>query len=143
MSRMTNGWIASAGKLATSAAAIARRRLTMRERFKDSAGEQTIEVVVEGEEGKSHEQRETQALPDLHGPFGDGTAFHDFGEIIHQVPSIEQRYGQEIEHAEAHAHEGEEAQIGDPAELRGLSRVVGDGDRAREILPRDVPHHHA
>src|SRR5688500_12352230 len=100
MSRMTNGSMASAGRLASSAAAIARRRLTMRGRFKDSAGEQTIEVVVEGEEGEPHQQRETQALSDFHGPFRDRTALHDFGEIIHQVPSIEQRYGQEIEHSE-------------------------------------------
>src|SRR5258706_16268665 len=112
MSRMMKGWMARTG----SAAA---RKQARRKRFKASAGEQSIEVVVEREERKPEQQCESQPLPDLHRPLGNGTSLHDLGEIIHQVPPIEQRNGQQVEHAEAYAHEREEAEVGDPADLRG------------------------
>src|SRR6476646_7232194 len=144
MSLMTNESKASAGREAVSAQAAARRRPGNRGRFKrDSAREQAIDVVVEGKERKGQEQREPESLPDLHRPFGNGAALHDFREIIHQVPTIEQRNRQEIQHAQAHAHEGEEAQPRGPPGLRRLSGIVGDRDGTGEVLPRNVADDHA
>src|SRR4029079_6605317 len=109
MSRMTKGWMARDAR-GTRSATARRRRWKMRRRLKASAGEQAIQVVVEGEEGEAQEQREPETLPDFHDTFGDRPAHDDFGEIIHQVPPIQQRNGQQVQHAEAHAHEGEEAE---------------------------------
>src|SRR6187402_1355187 len=111
MSRMVNGWIARTG----SATARSQAR---KKRFKDSAGEESVEVVVEREEREPQQQGKTQSLADLHGLFGHGTALHDFGEIIHQVTPIQQGNREEIEHSEAHAHQREEAKPRDPAQLR-------------------------
>src|ERR1700741_3710128 len=87
MSRMVNGWIATAGSGRTSARSQARRESNDRE-IKISAGEQAIEVVVEREEREAEQQREPETLADLHRLCGDRAALHDFGEIIHHVPSI-------------------------------------------------------
>src|SRR5258706_1990084 len=144
MSLMTNESKASAGREAVSAQAAARRRPGNRGRFKkDSAREQAIDVVVEGKERKGQEQREPESLPDLHRPFGNGAALHDFGEIIHQVSSIQQRNREEIQDTQAHAHEREEAQPRDPARQRRLPRIVGDRDGTGEVLPRNVADDHS
>src|SRR5258706_8233706 len=91
MSRMTNGWMASDGKEAASASRKARRENKLRACFKISAGEQSIEGVVEGEEGEAEEHREAETLAHLHHALRDRAALHDFGEILHQGPSIEDR----------------------------------------------------
>src|SRR5690349_17575397 len=119
MSRTVKGWMARAG----SATA---RMQAKRKRFRASAGEESVYVVVEREEGEPEEKCQAQPLSDFHGLLRNRTALHDLGEIIHQVPPIEERNGQQVEHAQAHAHEGEEAQVGDPSQLRGLARVVRD-----------------
>src|SRR5450631_4445369 len=59
------------------------RSIETRGRFKGSASEQAIEVVVEGEEGEPEEQRDAEALANFHRPFRHRTSLHDFGEIIH------------------------------------------------------------
>src|SRR5476649_1386004 len=123
MSRMVNGWTASAvvanaqktiahrARVDTNGRNVRRRWITdarsieTRGRFKGSASEQAIEVVVEREEGEPEEQRHAEALPYFHRPFRHRTSLHDFGEIIHQVTPIQQGNRQEIEHPEAHAHQ--------------------------------------
>src|SRR4051812_33279413 len=123
MSLMVKGSIARTGSALASAHATRRRRPGLRERFKFSAGEESIDVVVEGENGEAQEECQPHALPDLHRSLGDGTPLQDFREIIHEMPAIQQRNGQEIQHAEAHAHESEKHERGHPAELRRLARV--------------------
>src|SRR5258705_4105231 len=112
MSLMTKGSMASAGSAAAAAAQARRRRRSIanalgtvtRGRFNGSAREQAVEIVVEGEEGKSEKQSEAESLSDFHRFLGDRRSLHDFGEIIHQVTPIQQGNRQEIQHAEAHAH---------------------------------------
>src|SRR5690242_16961797 len=105
MSLMTKGSKASAGTAMAAAHAMRRRRRRVRGRVKGSAGEEAVDVVVEREDREPDEKRESEALTDLHRTFRHRAALHDFGEIIHQVPPVEERDRQEIEHAEAHAHE--------------------------------------
>src|SRR5690348_9652995 len=102
MSLMTKGSIASAGTAMAAAHAMRRRRRRLRGRVKGSAREEAVDVVVEGEHGEAEKEREAEALADLHHAFRDGAPLHDFGEIIHQVSSIQQRNRQQIEDAEAH-----------------------------------------
>src|SRR5205823_15013974 len=46
--------------------------------------------VIEKRQGAQHrEHRHADALPDLENAVGDGTAFNNLGEIIHQVPAVE------------------------------------------------------
>src|SRR5438128_786311 len=142
MSRTTNDWIAKAGNAMASAVARTRRSQG-KLRIEDSAREQAVDVVVEREEGQAEKQREPETLSDLHGPFRDGTSLHNFGEIIHQVPPIQQGNRQQVEHAEAHAHERQEAEVADPAELRRLPGVIRDRDRTGEVFPRYVAGDHA
>src|SRR5689334_22443921 len=143
MSLIVNGSIANAGaaRATRQAANSGRARASAPPRdargcFKSSsAGEQAVDVVVEREEGESQEESEAQALPDLHRPFRDRSSLHDFGEIIHQVPPIQQGNREEVEHAEAHAHQGEEPQRGHPSQPRRLAGIVGDRDGPREVFP--------
>src|ERR1700682_4747856 len=118
MSRMVKGSIARAGSATASVQKRSMRANNSGKRIKGSAGEQSIDVVVEREERESEQECQAESLSDLHGPLGDGTSLRDFGEIIHQVPSVQQGNRQQVEHAEADAHEREEAEVGDPAELR-------------------------
>src|SRR5512135_335400 len=90
MSLTTKGSKASAGTAMAAAHAMTRRRRRMRGRVKGSAGEEAVDVVVEGEDRESHEEREAEALPDLHRTIRHRAALHDFGEIIHQVPAVQQ-----------------------------------------------------
>src|SRR5438034_5840404 len=137
MSRMTKGSMAAEGSATASAKARRKRR------SKGSAGEEAIDVVVEGEEGESEKKCQAETLSDFHRPFRHRTPSDDFGEIIHQVPTIEERNRQQIENPEAHAHESQEAHGGDPAQHRGLPGIVGDGDGTREVLPGNVALDHA
>src|SRR3954468_22118959 len=70
MSRTVKGWMAKAG----SATA---RMQAKRKRFKASAGEESIYVVVEREEGEPEEERKAQTLSDLHRPLRNRTSLHD------------------------------------------------------------------
>src|SRR4051812_750923 len=101
MSRITKGWIASAGNATASAVAATRRNHT-NPVIRNSAREQAVDVVVEGEEGEPQQNREPEALPDFHGLLRDRAALHDFGEIIHQVTPIQQGNREQVEHAEAY-----------------------------------------
>src|SRR5205809_4029505 len=65
MSRIVKGWIARAGSAAS-------RRTARKRRFKESAGEQSVEIVIEREEREPEEERQAKALADLHRPFRDG-----------------------------------------------------------------------
>src|SRR2546421_4136046 len=82
-----------------------------------STGEYSVYVVVEREGHHHQQQREPHALAELHRALGHRLALDDFDRIIHQVPAIEQRDRQQIQHAEADADEREESQVRDPAEL--------------------------
>src|SRR5258708_17096861 len=135
MSLMTKGSKASAGRAAANTQARRRRRrgiaeapapINTRSRFKRSAGEQSIQVVVEGEEGESQQERHAEALSDFHRPLGHGTSRNDFGEIIHQVPSVQQRYRQNIEHGPGHAQRGADTQPRHTATIRDSHPSVCD-----------------
>src|SRR5258706_2623858 len=85
-----------------------------------SAGEYSVQIVVERKGHHDQQQREAHALPELHRALGYGLALDDFDRIIHQVPAVEQRDRQQVQHAEADADEREKSQVRDPAELRRL-----------------------
>src|SRR5688572_26405166 len=130
MSFTTNGWkpcapapVATAARHSANTAAIAPVRSI-------SAGEQAIQVVVESKCHHYEKQRQANALPELHRALGNGPAFHNLDRIIQQVSAIEQRDGQQVEHAEADADEREEREVRDPSELRRLPGEVGDRDRS-------------
>src|SRR5262245_33635224 len=89
MSRMVKGWMARTGSATARTAA-------RKKRFKESAGEESIEVVVEREEGEAQQQCESKPLADLHGPLGHRATLHDFGQIIHQVPPVQQGNREQI-----------------------------------------------
>src|SRR5206468_5953624 len=91
-----------------------------------SAGQQAIEVVVESEGHHDQKQRKTDTLPELHRALGNRPAFDDLDRIVHQVPAVEQRNRQQVQHAKADADEREESEIRDPAHLRRLAGEIGD-----------------
>src|SRR3990172_6940707 len=107
-----------------------------------SAGEKSVEVVVEGEGHHYQQQREPHALPDLDRALGNGPALYDLDRIIHQVPAVEQRDRQQVQHTQADADQREEREVRDPSRLRRLAGEIGDRDRSREGLPRHLSEQH-
>ena len=74
---------------------------------------------------------------------GDRPPRHTLEKIIHQVSAIEHRQRQQVQHAEAHADQGEKAEVVGQAELHRLAGVVGDRQRAAEVLQRGLADQHA
>ena len=70
-------------------------------------------------------------LQAVHPDVGDATPRHTLPKIIHQVPPIEDRQRQQVQHPEAHADEGQEQDVRGQAEAGGFAGVIGDGQRAR------------
>ena len=106
------------------------------------ARQQPVDVVIDGEDHQAQQQRHADPLPHLHCAIRQRAALQHFGEIIQQVPPIEDRDGQQIEHAEADGNECDEAHVRQPSQLRRLPRVVGDGDRPGQVFPGHLPHQH-
>src|SRR6266550_6223760 len=69
--------------------------------------EQAGDVI---EQGKGHEHCEhghADALTDFERAIGYRAALENFGEIIQQMPTVQERHRQQVEHAEADADERE------------------------------------
>src|SRR5260221_6787457 len=100
--------------------------------------EQSGKIIEECEGHQYGERRNADALADLECVVGDGTAFDDFGEIIQQMPTIQQRNRQQVEHAQADADQGQVADEDECARLRGLAREVGQRQRPADVAQRRV-----
>src|SRR5262245_55896497 len=114
MSLMTKGSKACAGvawRVMSSAAA--------RSQCMKSAADQAVDVVVESKSHQREQQRHTDVLTDLDGPVRNRATFENLEHIVHQVPAIQQRDRQQIEHAEADADQRQEQQVRGRAALRG------------------------
>jgi hypothetical protein len=64
-------------------------------------------------------------------------------KIIHQVSAIEHRQRQQVQHADAQAHDGEKADEGDEPLLRRLTCGIGDRQRAVQVAHRGFADHDA
>ena len=56
-------------------------------------------------------QAVTHALKPIHPGVGDAFAGQPFPKIIHQVSSVEDRQRHQVQHAQAHADQGQEHQV--------------------------------
>src|SRR5512145_1896920 len=77
--------------------------------FKRMAGgsaEQARQVVVEGEAHQHEQQHQTDLLSDGLCALGQRTALGELRELEDDLPSIENRNGQQIQDEQAHAHDG-------------------------------------
>src|SRR4051812_23408100 len=145
MSLTVKGWndwaCATATMASVHAATTAARRLRIIN-CEPSTGNQAIQIVIESEGHHYKQQRKTHALSEFHETLGHWPPLGNLDRIVHQVSAIEQRNRQQIQHAETDADERKESEIGNPAEARRLSGVVGDGDRSREMTPRHFADQH-
>ena len=66
---------------------------------------------------------EPDPLPELHGAIGHRAPLNDFEQIIHQVPTVQQRNRQQIQHAQADADQRDEAHDTDQGDEHGGERV--------------------
>src|SRR5438046_8589947 len=100
MSLTTKGWkdcaIAPAAAASRIAAHTAANPLLI-----PLAGEKTVQVVVEREGHHHQQQRQANALPELHRALGDRPALDDLDRVVQEVAAVEQRDRQQVEHAEA------------------------------------------
>src|SRR3954471_17803834 len=138
------GW-EGCGACAAAAAAASRHAASTARAIPErsiSAAQETIEVVVEGESHHDQQQRKTHALPELHRALGHGPAFYKFDRIVHEMPAIEQRDRQQVEHAQTDADERKECEVISESHLRRLTGEIRNGHRPGDVLPRDLPYHH-
>src|SRR5512143_747104 len=130
MSLTTNGskaWTGTGASPVKSAATSARSAPMRRARPRS---EQPGEVIEKCQRHQHRQHRHADALADLEGAIGNGTALQQFGEIIQQMPPIQKRNGEQVEHTEADADEGEIADERERAGLRRLAREVGHRERS-------------
>src|SRR5262245_10011338 len=106
MSLMVNGWNACAP--AGAAAASRSAASTAATQWRISNRSRANQVVVEGQNHYCQQQREADALAELHRALGNRSALENFDQIVHQVSAVEQRNRQQVEHAEADAEQREQ-----------------------------------
>src|SRR3569832_108402 len=104
---------------------------------------EACDVVEQRDRHHEQQHRDPATLQALHPRFGDAPPRDGLPKIIHQVPSIQDRERQQVQHAEAHRNECEEHEVLREPEARRLARVVGDGERPRQVLDRRFADHHA
>src|SRR3569832_131786 len=104
---------------------------------------QARDVVEQLDRHHEQQHRDPATLQALHPGLGDAPARDGLPKIIHQVPPIQDRERQQVQHTEAHGNEGEEHEVLREPEARRLARVVGDGEGARQILYRRFTDDHA
>src|SRR5437867_1573634 len=121
MSRTTNGSKAEAtGRTRTANSAPARTisvrtrhaaapatRWTAAGMVRRRCSEQTGKVIEKRQRHQYRKHGHADSLADLEGAVGNGTALDEFGEIIQQMPPIQQRNRQQVEHAETDADQRE------------------------------------
>src|SRR5512141_3139015 len=131
MSRTTNGSKAcaiggasSANSATTRVASGCNRRARAPATFRAAGGmarrrcsEQTGEVIEKRQRHHDSEHGHADSLADLEGAVGNGTALDEFREIIQQMPAIQQRNRQQVEHAETDADQREIANEDEQARL--------------------------
>src|ERR1035437_73290 len=71
-------------------------------------GNKTVDVVIKGKCHQHQQQSQSDLLADFHHPLGERTAFDNLDNIIQQMPAIQYRNGQQIEHAKADADQRQE-----------------------------------
>src|SRR5438105_7571918 len=114
MSRMvkgSNAWADRASSIANRAARNAARNSLVIERRLLSR-ELAVDVVVERKDHQEQEHGEAESLAQLHHALRYGAALHNLDDVVQQVPPVQQRNGQQIQHAQADADEREEGDVG-------------------------------
>src|SRR5690606_16422801 len=111
--------------------------------FDRPSGEQAREIVEQGQPHEPGQQADAGALADVDPSIGRRAAAHNFDEIVQQMPTVEHRYRQQVQYAQADADERQIGDIGRDADARGLASIIGDGHRTADIAPGNLPDHHA
>src|SRR6185369_647451 len=161
MSRTVNGSTAQA--LATNATATIAATVRTRNRFSCFFMNHGLAPTAQSDADSSHkrltketgdvvEQRDRHhrqqhchapTLQAFHPGVGDALARNGLPKIIHQVPSVQDRQRQQVQHPEAHADQGQEHQVLGQAQAGRFARVVGDRQRPAQVFQRRFADDHA
>src|SRR4051812_26288028 len=109
MSLMTNGSKAQADCANRSAKSAARNDLVIERRLLPS--ELAVDIVVEREDHQEQEHGQAESLAQLHDALRYGTSLDELDDVVQQVSAVQQRDGQQVQHAEADADEREEGDV--------------------------------
>src|SRR5262249_32463383 len=104
MSRITKGsnaWAARMISIVDSAATNAARSNNLVIERRLLSRELAVDVVVEREDHQEQEHGEAESLAQLHRALRYGAPLEQFDEIVQQVSAVQQRYRQQVQHAEA------------------------------------------
>src|SRR5690606_38255800 len=71
--------------------------------FDRPSGEQAREIVEQGQPHEPGQQADAGALADVDPSIGRRAAAHNFDEIVQQMPTVEHRYRQQVQYAQADA----------------------------------------
>src|SRR5947208_8980929 len=91
------------------------------------------DVVSEGVEHQADQEKNPDLLGQLAAADAQGLALHRFDREEREVPAVEDRDRQEIEHTEVDAEDGEQEDVVREALRRGVPRDLGNGKRAGDI----------
>src|SRR5688500_10671878 len=98
-------------------------------RIGDGSTEQTREVVVEGEAHQYQEQHQADLLADGLRTLGQRAALGEFRELEDDLPAVEDRNREQIQHEQAHAHYRQERKERERALAQREAGVLRDVDR--------------
>ena len=108
----------------------------------DGAEALELGVVADGEDHDAenhHQAHLDQALANLE---GQGPAAEPLEEQEDQMPAVEHRDRQQIEHSQAEAHNSEKCQKMNPAVAGRFAGGIGNGDRPAQVLDRRLADQH-
>src|SRR5262245_5498858 len=91
-------WAAGTASTAGMAAQMVRRII-------DNSAEQPRKIVVERKAHQHEQQHDADLLADRLCPLRQRTALRELGELIDDLPAVEDRDRQQVQHEKAHAHD--------------------------------------
>src|SRR5690606_35390326 len=100
------------------------------------------DIVVQRQHHDPRDQDQAQLQPHGLDALRHRPANDRFDAVVKQMPTIQHRYRQQVEHAEADAEQGQEAQIHFQPVAGGFSGHLGNRNRTVDVADRNQPDHH-
>src|SRR5262245_27998382 len=150
MSLTTNGSKACAGAEDKANRADA-TRLPIKVFFMESTEElyelptqtfQTTQVIEYGNAHHEQQKHQANSLPGLESSLRQGLPAQKLRQIIHQMPPIQHRYGQEIQYPDTEAEKGQKTEKRADSKLNRIPRDFGNRDRTGKILQGCIADQH-
>src|SRR2546422_7092637 len=105
-------------------------------------GPEVEDVVSEGVEHQADKEKEPDLLGQLAATDAQGLALDRFDREEQEVPAVEDRDRQEVEHAEVDAEDGDQEDVVRETLRRGVARNLGDSQRTADVIGRDLSGEH-